>query len=132
MKNNMRGFGFYALLVVGLLMVFAMTEMNSDQMVDGYGEQNMMQNIDEGNVVRVEITQNEEVPTGILRVYFIDGTSQKFYIPNTAVIGTKIADRDENVPVYYSDVKRQSFFVSQLPLILVLITMIFLFIFITG
>jgi len=132
MKKYMRGFSFYALLILILLFALIITNPTNEQMADTYGEIELMDDVAAGRVVRVEITQNQEIPTGILRAYFQDGNEESFYVPNTTVIGTKITEQGQNIPIHYSDVQRPSFLMSILPSIIILIAVVFLLMFIMN
>jgi cell division protease FtsH len=132
MKKYMRGFSFYALLILILLFALIITNPTNEQMADTYGEIELMDDVATGRVVRIEITQNQEIPTGILRAYFQDGNEESFYVPNTTVIGTKITEQGQNIPIHYSDVQRPSFLMSILPSIIILIAVVFLLMFIMN
>jgi cell division protease FtsH len=132
MKKYMRGFSFYALLILILLFALIITNPTNEQMADTYGEMELMNDVAENRVVRIEITQNQEIPTGILRAYFQDGKEESFYVPNTTVIGTKISEHGQNIPIHYSDVQRPSFLMSILPSIIILIAVVFLLMFIMN
>jgi len=132
MKKYMRGFSFYALLILILLFALILTNPTNEQMADNYGELELMKDVEAGRVVRVEITQNQEIPTGVLRAYFQDGKEESFYVPNTTVMGTKIAETGQEIPIHYSDVQRPSFLMSILPSIIILIAVVFLLMFIMN
>ena len=132
MKKYMRGFSFYALLILILLFALIITNPTNERMADNYGELELMNDIEANRVVRIEITQNQEIPTGILRAYFQDSSEESFYVPNTTVIGTKIAEKGQSIPIHYTDVQRPSFLMSILPSIIILIAVVFLLMFIMN
>lgn len=98
-------------------------------MTQDYGQMELKQDIQSGNVARIEITKNAEVPTGIATVYLAD-REEKFPISNTYEFSKEMLELD--IKVYESDVTRPSFLMSILPSIIILIAVVFLLIFIMN
>jgi cell division protease FtsH len=128
MKKNIKGFSFYALLLLVLLIVVFITSQNFDSMKDDFGYGDLVQQMDK--VVRIEVKQNAEVPTGIVTVYFDNAEYKKFPVTNTTVFEENI--KQFNKKVYVKDVVRPSWFVQILPSIIVLIAVVFLLVFIMN
>ncbi len=130
MKKYMRGFSFYALLILVLLFALIISTNPSDKMVYNYGPLELQKDIESGKVVRVDITKNGEIPTGSATVSLQDGSEKTFFISNTANLENMLMK--EEVPYYQGDVQRPNFLMSILPSIIILIAVVFLLIFIMN
>jgi len=129
MKKYMRGFSFYALLVLILLFALIISQNGTQQLEQVYGQLEMQQDIQAGNVQRVEITKNTEIPTGVATIFLKD-REETLYISNTFEFEKEI--REAGVNVYEGPVIRPSFLMSILPSIIILIAVVFLLIFIMN
>ncbi|MBN2220596.1 MAG: ATP-dependent zinc metalloprotease FtsH [Vallitaleaceae bacterium] len=130
MKKYMRGFSFYALLVLILLFALVISNQNGEKLTENYGKLELVSDLQNGNVVRVEITKNAEIPTGSARVYLKNNTEESFFVSNTGDLNDLVVGY--NVKVYEGDVTRPSFLVSILPSIIILIAVVFLLMFIMN
>lgn len=130
MKKYMRGFSFYALLVLILLFALVISNQNGEKLTENYGQLELVSDLQNGNVVRVEITKNAEIPTGSARVYLKNNEEETFFVSNTGQLNDLVVGY--NVKVYEGDVTRPSFLVSILPSIIILIAVVFLLMFIMN
>lgn len=128
MKKNIRGFSFYALLLLVLLIAVFFTSNQYNKMKETFGYQDFINQID--RVQRVEIKQNGEIPTGIVTVFFDDATYERFPISNTSVFEQVLHER--NIKYYMKDVVRPNWFIQILPSFIVLIAVVFLLVFIMN
>ncbi|GMQ57535.1 ATP-dependent zinc metalloprotease FtsH [Vallitalea sediminicola] len=128
MKKNIKGFSFYALLLLVLLIAVFISSNKFDTMKGDYGYQDLVKEIE--NVVRIEVKQNAEIPTGIVTVYFENTDSRSFPITNTS----KFEDKMEGFgkKVYVKDIVRPGWFIQILPSLIILIPVIFLLFFIMN
>lgn len=126
MRKNLKGFSFYAIILFILLFVLVWTDNSNKPMKQDYGYNELIEEIDK--VERIEISQNQEVPTGRVTVYKEDGNTEKFYVPDTAAFADAIKHYD--VPYYFFDIERPSAFFTYLPWILILVATVILFVFI--
>lgn len=129
MKKYMRGFSFYALLVLILLFALIISNGGSQKLTQNYGQLELQQDVEAGNVDRVEITKNNEIPTGIAIIYLKD---RQETIPISDTFEFEKQMRAEKIKVYEGDVTRPSFLMSILPSIIILIAVVFLLIFIMN
>ncbi|TCT13044.1 cell division protease FtsH [Natranaerovirga pectinivora] len=129
MKKNMKGLSFYALLLVVLL--FAVVLSSSDEKRgDAYGYKQFLNDL-EGNQIRyIQIKPNAEVPTGSVKVDFIDNSSRTFFVSNTNQVELDV--REYNIDREMLDVPRPNWLLSLLPSIIALGVVIFLFFFIMN
>ncbi len=129
MKKYMRGFSFYALLVLILLFALFLSNPGSQTTVQGYGQLELKQDVERGLVDRIEIAKNAEVPTGIATVHKSD-TKVEFPISDTGEL-TQYA-LDNEIAVYETDIPQPNIFMSILPSIIILVAVVFLLIFIMN
>ncbi len=116
-NRNMRGIGFY-LLLAGLLvvMVFGLRETLANRQTVTMKE--FIEMLDADKVVSVEITQNKEVPTGVLSITLMDGKVETLNVSD--VIDTQKMLSDYNVQVRVDDVIKESVFLTTiLPMLLI-------------
>ncbi len=129
MKKYMRGFSFYALLVLILLFALIISNNGNQKLTQEYGQLELQKDVNEGNVDRIEITKNSEVPTGMVTVYL--GDRQEIF-PISDTFEFEKEARENGIYVYEGDVIRPSFLMSILPSIIILIAVVFLLIFIMN
>ncbi|MCT4542793.1 MAG: ATP-dependent zinc metalloprotease FtsH [Vallitalea sp.] len=128
MKKNIKGFSFYALLLLVLLITVFITSNKYENLKGNYGYQDFMNEIDQ--VVRIEIKQNMEIPTGVVKLYFENTETKSFPITNTSRFEEKMDELGKDYIVH--DIVRPSWFVQILPSLIVLIPVVFLLIFIMN
>jgi len=129
MKKYMRGFSFYALLVLILLFALIISNNGNQTLTQDYGQLEMQRDVEQGNVNRIEITKNSEVPTGMVTIFLSD-REESFPISDTFEFEKEA--RANGIYVYEGDVIRPSFLMSILPSIIILIAVVFLLIFIMN
>ncbi|WP_395019523.1 AAA family ATPase, partial [Robinsoniella peoriensis] len=95
-------------------------------MQETYSLQEYSTALDSGNVVKVEIHQNSQVPTGQLYVYLKDGTTKKLNVSDVKESQAQLAEK--NVPTVLFDIPKESMFMTTIfPVLLMGVMMIFLF-----
>lgn len=125
MNRNARGLVFY---LVGILMIFLLVATFRDRLEASqtWNYRQFEEALDQGDVVKVAITQNREVPTGVLRV-----TASSGEIKIVNVTDVKEAEKlleDTDVAVDVSDVVHDSVFLTTiLPVLLMGFLIIFIF-----
>ncbi len=125
MNRNARGLVFY---LVGILMIFLLVATFRDRLEASqtWNYRQFEEALDQGDVVKVAITQNREVPTGVLRV-----TTSSGEIKIVNVTDVKEAEKlleDTDVAVDVSDVVHDSVFLTTiLPVLLMGFLIIFIF-----
>lgn len=134
-KSRGSGFIFYIILIaIIFVVVFAITQNSKKKSNYSYGD--FLADLDDGKVVSVTITQNEEIPTGKITVGILDSDSKRMtYVADVKAVENAIIEyngRNSKAQVAYSigDVERESIFLTTiLPFIIVAAVIIFLFIF---
>ena len=127
MRQNSRGFTSYFIFMIFLLIVVAVVGMRSRQNErENYSRTELIEDIEAGDVVRIELTPNSETPTGYLEITLKNGTGKRLYV-------TDISEAESLVRSYgfdpmINDVPRESWFLTTLvPLVIVLGVGVFLF-----
>ena len=133
MNRNLRGFGFYAVLLLVLFAAayFAQSAQTSVTEIN-YGQKELSADIDKGNVIQVVIYPTEDVPVGRALVFFKDPTANRMEInvANTREFEKEMLDK--NVNVYMERVQKPSQFWSIAPMVIVLISVLFLLVFVMS
>lgn len=130
MKRYVRGIGFYSLLLLILLFALMLSTSQNADFTQTYGRYELMNDVEQGRVERVDITQNQEIPTGSVKVYMTDASTKEFYTANTFEMEDELVKL--GVKPYMKDVARPNLLMSFLPSIIILIAVVFLLMFIMN
>ncbi len=122
MNRNARSLGFYAVLgLLFVVMVFGLRETLNTR--DSLTWKQFVEMLEKDQVSGVTITQNKEVPTGILEISLGGGDAasssrtETLYVSDVIKVQEILEDYD--VPVHLEDVERDSFFLTTiLPILL--------------
>lgn len=82
--------------------------------------------VDSGDVVRVEITQNQEVPTGSLKVTLKDGDVRYVNVTDVKEVQSELEQQDA-ITLDVKDVPKQSVWLSILPTIMIAVVLLLIF-----
>ena len=131
MKKS-KGFGMYMFILLIILILFYMVETLSEKNTIKLSFSDFETNLNNGSIVRVNITPYQEVPTGKVTVTFNTGTKTYFYCSDVTEI-EHLVRKAENVVYEMEKVSKPSFFVSNiLPYLLILVVMVFMMFAMTG
>ncbi len=126
MNKQFRG-GIIYLVIVLVIMYFIMSITSFGKSSSSYGYSDFLNDFQAGNVTKVEISQNAEVPTGTVRVTFNGDSgrsSERFNVTNVNDV-TSLVAAEENIKLVVNDVVRESIFVTTiLPFLLIAVAMI--------
>ncbi len=129
-KRSYRGFGFYALLVVVVVIVWLMLDARQDA-ANAYTMTEFERALNNEDIVYIEIEQNREIPTGILNIRLQNGLEKELYVSDVNEIQDLLSEKQfENY--YMADVPPESWLLNLLPLLIVLATMFILFMIMTN
>ena len=123
-KHSYRGFGFYAMLVVIVVVVWML--LDARQETAAYSITEFEQALENEEVVYIEIEQNREIPTGILNVRLKGGAAKELYVSDVNEIQALLKEYAFS-NYYLGDVPPESWLLNLLPLLIVLATMFILF-----
>ena len=126
MNKQFRG-GIIYLVIVLVIMYFIMSITSFGKNSSSYGYSDFLNDFQSGNVTKVEISQNAEVPTGIVKVTFTGDSgrsSERFNVTNVNDV-TSLVAAEGNIKLVVNDVVRESIFVTTiLPFLLIAVAMI--------
>ncbi len=126
MNKQFRG-GIIYLVIVLVIMYFIMSITSFGKSSSSYGYSDFLNDFQSGNVTKVEISQNAEVPTGIVKVTFTGDSgrsSERFNVTNVNDV-TSLVAAEGNIKLVVNDVVRESIFVTTiLPFLLIAVAMI--------
>lgn len=126
MNRNMRGVLLYP---IAILMIFFLVLTFRDRLEESqtWNSRQFETALEQGDVAAVVITQNKEVPTGVLRVTLENGEIKYVNVTDVNESG-KLLEQYEDVEVDTTDVARDSMFLTTLlPVLLMGLLMILFF-----
>ncbi len=126
MNRNFRGIVFYlaAILVIFLLVTTFRDRLEASQ---AWNNSQLEEALEKGKVVKVAITQNREVPTGVLRVTTTSGEVKSVNVTDVRAVQA-LLKAYPSVSMEVSDVTRDSVFLTSiLPILLICLLMFFVF-----
>ena len=131
MKKQYRGIGIY--LVILIVIMTALYIITTNGSIDkNYQYQDFINDIQNDLVKSVEISQNKEVPTGVLTIKYKD-TTKKLYVSDVQRVQDDIAKYQPGLKAPVGDVDRDSIFLTTiLPFIIVFIMVIFILMMVNG
>ena len=125
MKKQVKGYGYYLIVLAAIIMLVFFNEKLSGVVSDTYSKKQFLQDVTEGDVVSVEIVQNEEIPTGKAKIRLTNGKEQSFFVSDVKDV-ERICD-ENGILVNMKDVKKPSVIVTLLPYLVGLAAIIILF-----
>ena len=125
MNRNAKGLGFY--LIVVLLILLRLTYFRGGlEASQSWNYDQLEEAITQEEVVKVEITPNQEVPTGSLKVLLSDGNVKYVNVTDITKAESELREH-ESIDVEIEDVERSSVWISILPSLLIGIVLVFVF-----
>ena len=133
MNNRLKsGFGFYLILLIVLCLGVYFYYLNSQNTTDEYTVNQFEQDLKAGDVTKIVIKQNEEVPTGVVAASIKGKGTKQFYVSDVTSVVDHVTSDYSDVEVHMTDVDRPSIWVSILPYILMTIVFVFVFFMMTA
>ena len=115
-KRGFRGFGFYAILVLVVILIWYGLTGNTS--TSSYTRAEFEKALQKGNVTYVKVEQNREVPTGSLKIKLKDGTQQYLYSSDINEMQT-LMDKNKFDNYVVEDVPAESWIMTLLPYLLI-------------
>ena len=133
MNNRLKsGFGFYLILLIVLCLGVYFYYLNSQNTTDEYTVNQFEQDLKAGDVTKIVIKQNEEVPTGVVAASIRGKGTKQFYVSDVTSVVDHVTSDYSDVEVHMTDVDRPSIWVSILPYILMTVVFVFVFFMMTA
>jgi len=130
-RKQMKGYGWYIIMILIVALTIYLSNNFELPSQDSYNETNFLDDINSGKIKSVDIYQNQEVPTGNVKVTFSDDKKQSFYVPDVKVIQDSVS----KTAIHYvlHDISKPSWFLTTvLPYVLVFVIVIVLFSFLSN
>ncbi len=129
MNNKRRGSGFFllvSLIIFALMMITVYFSNNAGNVKKDYSYSNFKSEVEAGHVKEINITQNEEVPTGIISVRVDnDPKERKLNVSDVKEIEKYL--QEKNIAYKLNDVKRNSnLWMDIIPLIIMVAAVVIL------
>ena len=115
-KRGFRGFGFYAILV--LIVILIWYGLTGNTSTSTYTRAEFEKALQKGNVTYVKVEQNREVPTGSLKIKLKDGTQQYLYASDINEMQT-LMDQNKFENYVVQNVPSESWIMTLLPYLLI-------------
>lgn len=132
MRKQMKGYGFYIIILLIVLVALYGSNFMDGKNPESYSKAQFVKDLESGNIqAPIEIYQNVEVPTGQITVTMKDNKSKSFYVPDVNDI-TDLADQYKIETKTHNISKPSWFLTTVLPYILMFIIVIVLFSFLTN
>ena len=112
MKKRVGGLGVYLLLLMGGLLIALLISYGIEG-TNKYKYVEFVEDLEEGNIQKIVITQNEEVPTGMLKVILKGGTDKNVAVSDVNALIDKL-DKENFTNWEMGDVERESWLVTTL------------------
>ncbi len=126
MRTGRRGSGLYFGIILLLLLAAVWMSVNRSE-PDNYQYENLLRDIENQNVTEVTISQNEQVPTGVLHIVLKAGTEQTLYVSDVNEMQELL--RENGIKVRMLNVPQENWFLNYvLPILLGLIVLVFIFV----
>ncbi len=125
MGKGAKGIIIYIVILVAIFAIVYLISGNN-RIDDEYTYAEFVEDMEHGSVTAIDISQNNEIPTGYLTVTFKDTSEKVLYVENVNTITEYL--KSKNFTYTMDDVTRASFFASTiLPLLLMVVIFLVFF-----
>ncbi len=126
MKTKKRGSGLSFFIILLLLMAAIWLSVNRGAPRD-YSYADLLEDLEQEQVDEVTIQQNEQVPTGSIKIVLVDGEEEILYVTDVGEIEDLL--QEYGVDTEIKDVPKENWFLNYvLPILLGLIVLVFVFV----
>lgn len=131
MEKKTRGISFYVLIFIMAIVLFFIWRGTLSRNVDYISHSEFEKYLEGSDVAAISISQNSEVPTGIVQITLRNGSFKQMYVSDVNEIEMELR---EKFPSYtLGDVKRENWFMTyMLPSLVVVGVMIFIFMYMNS
>ena len=127
----MRGYGFYVIILLIIISAVYLSESFASNSSVKHSYTDYVADLQSGSVASVDIYQNEEAPTGRVKVNLSDGKTYTIYVTSAEV--AEADARANAVASYVHDIEKPSWFLtSVLPYLIGFVIIILMFSFLTS
>ncbi len=130
MEKKGRGISFYILIFIMAITLYMICSRSLTQKSDYIPRSEFEKYLDGNEISAISITQNAEVPTGVVQVTLRSGGFKQMYVSDVGEIEEELRTK---FPQYtLGDVKRENWFISILPSLILVVVMIFIFMYMNS
>jgi len=131
-RRQLKGYGFYIIILGIILAAMLLTDSLSTTGSQNYEYNDFLIDVQNNKVEKVDVYQNEEVPSGKVTVTFTDGTKEQFNVPDVNTV-TDVLYNANNLRYTIHDISKPNWFLtSVLPYLLGFVVIIILFSFLSN
>lgn len=131
MRKQIKGYGYFIVILFIAAMTIYLSSNFEIPNPDAYKKADFIQDMKEGKVKSVDIYQNQELPSGEVKVILNDDKKQSFYVTDVKTIESLI-EKENIQPTIHNVSKPNWFLTSVLPYLLVFVIIIVLFSFMSN
>lgn len=127
------GIGVYLVIFGMIALAFYVFRLGNAQQEDVYTINQFQEDLTKNEVKDINITQNNEVPTGIVKIKKTNGNEKQFFVSDVNYIIELLQTKYTDVSVTVNDVTRPNWFLtSVLPYLIISIVIIIVFVMMTS
>ncbi len=131
MRRQLKGYGFYFIILGIILAAMLLSDSLNNTGSQNYDYNNFLEDLESNTIEKVDVYQNQEVPSGEVRISFNDGRKEHFYVSDVNPIMNRVITDDVSHTLH--DISKPNwFFTSVLPYLLGFIVIIILFSFLSN
>ncbi len=132
MRRQLKGYGFYIIILGIILVAMLLSDSLNNTGTQNYEYNNFLKDLENNTVEKVDLYQNQEVPSGKVTVTFNDGKKEQFNVPNVNSV-TELLFSSNNLKYTIHDISKPNWFLtSVLPYLLGFVVIIILFSFLSN
>lgn len=132
MRRQLKGYGFYIIILGIILVAMLLSDSLNNTGTQNYEYNNFLKDLENNTVEKVDLFQNQEVPSGKVTVTFNDGKKEQFNVPDVNSV-TELLFSSNNLKYTIHDISKPNWFLtSVLPYLLGFVVIIILFSFLSN
>ncbi len=132
MRRQLKGYGFYIIILGIILVAMLLSDSLNNTGTQNYEYNNFLKDLENNTVEKVDLYQNQEVPSGKVTVTFNDGKKEQFNVPDVNSV-TELLFSSNNLKYTIHDISKPNWFLtSVLPYLLGFVVIIILFSFLSN
>jgi len=131
-RRQLKGYGFYIIILGIILVAMLLSDSLNNTGTQNYEYNNFLKDLENNTVEKVDLFQNQEVPSGKVTVTFNDGKKEQFNVTDVNSV-TELLFSSNNLKYTIHDISKPNWFLtSVLPYLLGFVVIIILFSFLSN
>ncbi|WFR57182.1 ATP-dependent zinc metalloprotease FtsH [Anaerocolumna sp. AGMB13025] len=132
MRRQLKGYGFYIIILGIILAAFLLSDSLGNSGSQNYEYNDFLKDLGNKTVEKVDLYQNQEVPSGKVTVTLSDGKREQFNVPDVSSVTSYLFGTDGLKYTIHDISKPNWFLTSVLPYLLGFVVIIILFSFLSN